>query len=392
MQGVAAAAVVLFSANLAEYAFSVAGVPIPPVVPAVVLGTAALALGGIGRLHSLATVWAGMYLLLSGLAFLYATNGEAFGILERRVLSMAFLMAMFVLLKQDAARRAAMTTAAAVALFGVALNIYEWFTPLTFSFSYGRSAGLYVNPNISGAALVTAMVLGITAVPPRLRETFALVVGLGVLLTFSRGALIGWTCATAVLMWSASIGARRLILSVAASVVIVGGAAAVLTDLPAAVTTFVESNPEIAGRLVGRQSADANGDARRDVAAYAWTVFASNPVIGTGLGATSEWNAEETHNTYLMHLAEQGAFGFLLLPGLILVMWRTGLASAERGTVCALAGFAAVWGIFSHNTLDDFHLLVAFGWALSASPLVRTARMPISTPFLARLRLESGRA
>src|SRR5678816_4905548 len=43
-------------------------------------------------------------------------------------------------------------------LFGVALNIYEFFVPLTFSKVHGRSAGLYGNSNTSSEALVLSLI------------------------------------------------------------------------------------------------------------------------------------------------------------------------------------------------------------------------------------------
>src|SRR5687767_13703954 len=65
-------------------------------------------------------------------------------------------------------------------LFGVALNIYEWFAPMSFSPIPGRSAGLYIDPNITGEALVLGMILSVTVFDPRYRGPFILLTGIGV--------------------------------------------------------------------------------------------------------------------------------------------------------------------------------------------------------------------
>ena len=49
-------------------------------------------------------------------------------------------------------------------LVGVVLNIYDFMFPGVFSYDPGRAAGLYVNPNASGIALVFGCVIGLSAV------------------------------------------------------------------------------------------------------------------------------------------------------------------------------------------------------------------------------------
>ena len=56
--------------------------------------------------------------------------------------------------QESSAIKLARKTLVVAVLFAVALNVYELFVPMAFSNVMGRSAGLYINPNIAGEALV----------------------------------------------------------------------------------------------------------------------------------------------------------------------------------------------------------------------------------------------
>ena len=80
-------------------------------------------------------------------------------------------------------------------LVGVVLNIYDFMFPGFFSYYPGRAAGLYVNPNFSGISLVFGCVIGLSAIRrPWWQEAFVLVSFIGVLVTFSREAILAFGC------------------------------------------------------------------------------------------------------------------------------------------------------------------------------------------------------
>ena len=59
----------------------------------------------------------------------------------------------------------------------------------------GRAAGLYVNPNVSGISLAFGCVIGLSAIRRRWwQEGFVLVSFIGVLVTFSREAILAFGC------------------------------------------------------------------------------------------------------------------------------------------------------------------------------------------------------
>jgi O-antigen ligase len=271
---------------------------------------------------------------------------------------------------------------AVAACIAVGLNAYEWFYPLTFSDSYGRAAGLYINPNISGAALVVLMTIGVQAVPGKLREWFAAAAGLGVFLTFSRGALIGWALAVVVLLVTGMLGRRRFALVATVSVLALMTLATQSRSIDDALHELTSVRPELTSRAVQFHRDDVNVDGRLVVAREAWVMFALHPVFGSGLAATTEWRLPSgTHDTYLMHLAEHGILGVFLLPVLLVLLWKAGYDADSPGAL-ALVVFLATWGIFSHNMLEEFYVLVAIAWvaAIGVTAQRAFAAVPQTSP------------
>jgi hypothetical protein len=312
-------------------------------------------------------IWCGAYLVVSMVGLMIATSpDEAFPILQRRLLSVAFLIAVRTVAGTSAGYSSAVRAIAATEVLGVALNVYEWFVPLSFSFSYGRAAGLYVNPNISAGALVAGMVLGVNAVPSRWREAYVMLAGLGVLLTFSRGGMVGWTAAVAILAAIRTLRRVRLMSIFGLCAVGLWGASVQLPWLGNALDELLSNRPELAQRIGVQGSQDLNTESRLLLAGSALQRFAGNPIAGSGLGATTEdWHLSDgTHNVYVTHLAEHGLLGSFLFPGLLWLIYTRARESTSRTTV-ALVVFLGIWGMFSHNLLDEFQLLVAIGVALA---------------------------
>ena len=56
----------------------------------------------------------------------------------------------------------------------------------------GRAAATFINPNKAGEAMLLTFLLAIPVLRPRYRALLLFLVGAGVILTFSRGAILGW--------------------------------------------------------------------------------------------------------------------------------------------------------------------------------------------------------
>ena len=367
--GALVAVAFLFS-GFSTWAFNTGALPLPPLAfMLVVLGCAGAAvmleptrLGSTG-----VKIWSAAGACLAMLAFLWSSGSEiALQEAQTRTLS-AMLLVGFSVLMADAATRTITRRAIAVStIVTVAINVWEITHPMTFSMALGRSASFYVNPNIAGAALVSGLLLALPIVPARLREVFALLVGAGVFLTLSRGALLCFGLVLMVLLASRQLRVKRLSLLTGGGLLLVASvvgtmmASGELSYLSGGADRFVRQRLGIGSRE--EFSADVSASSRSNLAMHALDLFGERPLTGFGTGATVEWNEpESTHNIYVRHLAEYGVLGALLMPALLLLAWpryRQHKSGIHRTAAQAFVAFVALWGVFSHNVADDAFVLI----------------------------------
>lgn len=367
--GALVAVVFLFS-GFSTWAFNTGALPLPPLAFMLVV----LACAGVAvllepvRLGSARVIaWSAASACLAMLAFLWSSGSEvALQEAQTRTLS-AMLLVCFSLLMTDASTRTLTRRAIAVCtLITVAINVWEITHPMTFSMALGRSASFYVNPNIAGAALVSGMLLSFPVVPARLREAFVLIVGAGVFLTLSRGALLCFGIVVVVLLASRMLRVKRLSLLTGGSTLLVASvmgammASGELSYLSGGAERFVKQRLGIGSRE--ELSADVSASSRSQLAMHALDMFGERPLTGFGTGATVEWNEpESTHNIYVRQVAEYGVLGALLMPALLFLAWprdRQHVRGEYHGAAKSFVTFVALWGLFSHNVADDAFVLI----------------------------------
>ena len=381
----------LFS-GAAYWGWDTGRLPVPPIVSMVII----FAFAAIGVLLDIRRVGSGAMLAwgvanacMAMASFLWSSGSDiALAETRTRILASMQVVAYVVLLADPRVRRVARLAIIASSLVTVGINLWEITHPMTFSMSLGRSAGFYVNPNITGAVLIVGMLLGLPAVPARLRELFMLVIAVGVFTTLSRGALLCWGAVTTWLLVARAIRGRRMILLTIASMTFaVSVAGAMLASgelgyLRGGAEKFVRQRLAIGNRE--ELGADVSASSRSRLAMHALEMFGERPWIGHGVGATIEWNeTESTHNVYARELAEYGLLGAWVAPLLLLVGWRAassmerthaadedtvtrdrgdaGDGSIRRATAGAFVLFIGLWGFFSHNVLDDPFILIGLG-------------------------------
>ena len=297
-----------------------------------------------------------------------------------------------ILLADERVRAIARRAIVLSTLLAVVINLWEITHPMAFSMSLGRSAGFYVNPNVAGAALIVGMLLGLPAVPARLRELFMLIVAVGVFTTLSRGAILCWGAVTAWLLWQRAVRGKRLVILSVTGMSLAGSLAAAMIAsgqlgyLSGGAERFVRQRLGIGSKE--QLNADVSASSRSHLAMHALEMFGERPLLGHGVASTIEWNEpESTHNVYARELAEYGLAGAWVAPLLLLLAAREVRRGATqdhlpiaRATAGAFVLFTGLWGFFSHNVLDDPFILVGMGLIASLPTVVPAARAALPEP------------
>jgi len=377
-------AIVFLFSGFGTWAFNTGALALPPLafmLVVLVLACAAILIDPLGSGTTRIKGWSVASACLAMLAFLWSSGSEvAFQEAQTRILSALLLAGFSVLMAEESTGRVARCAIAVSTCLAVALNVWEITHPMTFSRVLGRSAGFYMNPNIAGAALVTGLLLALPVVPTRGREAFVLVVGAGVFLTLSRGALLCFGVVLILLLGSGQLGARRTSILAIGGLILLGSikntaiSSGELTYLNGRAERFVKQRLGIGSSA--ELEADVSASSRSQLVSRALDLFGERPLTGFGTGATVEWSeSESTHNIYARYLAEYGVLGAVLMPVLLLLAWpRNDQYSLPvyRSTGRAFVVFVALWGMFSHNVADDSFVLI--GLALTTA--LPTRRRP----------------
>jgi O-antigen ligase len=242
-------------------------------------------------------------------------------------------------------------------LVGIPLIAYDVLYPGFFlSEIPGRGAGLYMQPNSAGMAVVFGCLIGLTTIPRGWRkELFVLCCLAGVLATFSRQAAISF----AVILIAGSLGRafspHRLIVvgAVVAALFVAKNLGNTLTD-----NNIVNSD---AWARLTFQWSDSSTKARERLAQKSFEMFAEAPLLGQGFGTTVYWGDTPGHSAYLNLMADCGILGALVIPGLILSIRR------RTWNFNTFAGIFLLWGVFSHQVLSELYALITIA-ILAAEP------------------------
>jgi O-Antigen ligase len=232
-------------------------------------------------------------------------------------------------------------------LLAVGLNLYELMDPgsLTSTIA-GRAAGLYGNSNESGMAIVFGCLIGLTAIPRRWREGFVWVSALGITATFSREAMIAFLIVLVAAILGKALSFTRMAVSgvLVVALLLLAGAVAVISD-----------NGVLSGDNLSRLSfhvSDSSASDRLRLAERAFDEFAGAPLLGNGFGTTHYWSDNESHNLYLSFMADHGIFGVLIIPALVLCLFR------RSWDYYAFAAVFLFWCFLDHNLFQDPYALI----------------------------------
>jgi len=386
----AAITVALFFSNWPDYAHGRLGILVPYQW---VLGFSVLSLPFLVRqvvasdfLKLPLLMWCVGYAWLTMVWFILGPQSDmAWQEVRWRVLAIIEILSFAAIFMDPRANMYARFTLVVAVHVGTFINIYELFVPMSFSNVFGRSAGLYMSPNLSGEALVLGMILGITVLPAWYRGIFVLLTAIGVFVTFSRGGLVGWGIGLCGLLLGRFMGVTHLVRTGLVAMAVV-----ILVLLPKAddLMTTLERTGSLNANVLERLAwlmdpsgvSDASSWSRKYVAQQAWERVGEQPFLGGGTGAVHERLDIPPHNQFLAYMMDHGLLGAMLLPLLLLaLLWRAQDESLRVGLIfcCAVLWFS----FFTHTMLNNSHSLLLF--SLMAA-LASTGLRPMDRVVLSR--------
>jgi O-antigen ligase len=369
------AVMLLFFSNAVLYGPLVLGWPVQPVHWIVIL--AALAIVFLLRSRALEFIsepfalWTLVYLSIMTAWFVGFGAGQVDAFKTRWLFTLLALFAYFTFRAAPSIWDATQSGMKWLVIACVVVNAYDITHPFALVPAHvdgvnpGRAAGLYINANQAGAALVLGTLIALDRVPKRWQVAFLTISLVGVVLTVSRSAILGWLIAmTVVVGLRGAVSGGRLVKAGLLTLVLGAVAWSIvsprLEDLGISASQLLERFEWFTSRGA---SQDFSHSERERLVAQAWSAFVSHPWLGLGPGATDAW---ATHNLYLTHLVEFGILGVLVLPGFIFAaMW--GAPVAHRPVAVATALFVLWWAMFDHGVLFQFAGLIGIAWIAAGS-------------------------
>ena len=229
---------------------------------------------------------------------------------------------------------------------------------------FGRAAAMYINPNRAAEAILLTCLLAIPLTNLHYRMPLLLLAGAGIIVTFSRGAILAW-----ILFWLFLLITRKL---PKYSFVFPLVAFAVLPLLLSIFTSYLQAHQDqgldnILARLDFFQTRSLDDDSaqqRMAVLEAGWRIFLDNPIFGAGTGITSFQSnfwplMVGTHNQIAMIAAEQGIIGIALWVWLLVILWR-GRYFQDTSFQLAAAVGTFFMAFFTHNMFDALYWLMTF--------------------------------
>ncbi|WP_310482248.1 O-antigen ligase family protein [Chamaesiphon sp. VAR_48_metabat_403] len=359
------AATLLFFSDFPDYVFTAKITSIVPLVWISIIAVLSLPfIKKIGNIPRPLLLWMLFYIFISILSLMTISADEiSFTDFRAKALSVLFIVMMYALFQQRSITHIKITILLVV-LMSVGNNLFELLNPKVFTeVNVGRPAGFFVDPNKAGCALMLGMLMSVTVVKKQFRWIFVLIAGVGIMATFSRGAILGWLICTILLVAGRVLCERRRTILVPAIILVVFLAS--LNPLKL-MTDYFKGDPtganwDIVNRLEEFQNPSLSEDSAMDrqaVAVGAWMMFGNSPFWGNGLASTRKWMIADisTHNMYLYYMADHGIVGILFLPGAILAVVYKNRGEQQIILIC-FAVFLSLWGFFSHEVLAERYTL-----------------------------------
>lgn len=313
-------------------------------------------------LKSPVVIWCLGYAWITIIWFIGSAQSDvSWQVVRWRFLNIIEIVLFLALFSDPEANRTARRTLVGTVLVGCAIQFYELYYPMTFSEVMGRSAGLYMNPNTAGAALVAGMLCAVTVVPARYRTVFILLTGLGVFASSSRGSILAWATAVVGLMIIGHVRIKDVAVTVCAALLVT--IFLVVPQWENFVADLEQSgslNRNVEERLASLVDPSGPGDesswSRRYLVKKAWEKIEERPFFGWGTGASFE-SEMAAHNQSIVFMQDHGILGMLILPLLLAaILFHT--KGKIRTIVLVFNCTIMVTSLFTHHLLNEVHTVV----------------------------------
>ena len=247
------------------------------------------------------------------------------------------------------------------------MSIREVFYPIgTEGTVLGRAAAMYINPNRAAEAILLTCLLAIPIMRLQYRMPLLLLAGAGIIVTFSRGAILVWILFLLFLLITRKLPKYSFVFPLVAF--------AVLPLLLSIFISYLQAHQDqgldnILARLDFFQTQSLDDDSaqqRMAVLEAGWRIFLENPIFGAGTGITSFQSnfwplMVNTHNQIAMVAAEQGIIGIALWVWLLVILWR-GRYFQDTSFQLATAVGTFFMAFFTHNMFDSLYWLMTFAF------------------------------
>lgn len=320
--------------------------------------------------------WCALYIAINTLSILASDKIPDTQLFEDRLRSIIFLLfAVFIFSEHPLVHKCTKVAMLLVTLMNASNHIYEMLNPFAFGalHAFGRPAGFYIDSNAASCALILGMIFSIDLLKPKYRMLYASFVGIGVVLSFSRGGMLGWLVAVLLLSFLKTIPRSQLVylfLGLIGLYLLLKTQINTLTYLK----NFDGSpllNQDVLSRIewILNPTSESQDLSRFTLVEDAWQQFYDSPWLGQGLGGAGsstfvsgfDGSAQRPHNIYLTNMVEHGIIGFLLLPSLIYAAICKARGKTARMAI-PFAIFILMWGLFSHTILSSFFILLSFAF------------------------------
>lgn len=255
----------------------------------------------------------------------------------------------------------------------------------------GRGAGLFVNANQAGNALVAMCIAIMPFISVRWRVFVMAIMLMGVFPTFSRSSMLFAILVSLVWIWRGQFDKKALIvlLVIMLPVGLWGGSNLFTAGLES--TDVPDENLSMRLNFFTKlgETEDDSAAERKRVAEYATQKFYDNFLFGIGTGNAAigarKWDYRVSpHNMFLLFLLEQGIFGGILYLSFLVYIFARGLLGIKHSdtqegrdiglALVLMAFYFSFIGLFSHTMLEEPVSILILALLLAVSQKIDSKR------------------